>query len=109
MQEVSGSSPLSSTQFKSMFSNAEPMSVPLLRGILRGKIRRKLADSTSDHAKVVSPPGPNSAFATFKRSPVLARGDPRGPNSLRAAEPSSVAWCRLGEWWWSLGAWTAVK
>jgi hypothetical protein len=43
MQEVSGSSPLSSTQLRSIFSNAEPMSVPLLRGILRGKIRWKLA------------------------------------------------------------------
>jgi len=42
MQEVSGSSPLSSTQFRSIFSNAEPMSVPPLRGILRGKIRWKL-------------------------------------------------------------------
>ena len=43
MQEVSGSSPLSSTQVKSILSNAEPMSVSPLRGILRGKIRRKQA------------------------------------------------------------------
>jgi hypothetical protein len=42
MQEVSGSSPLSSTQFKHYYSNLKPVRARSLRGTLRGKIHRTM-------------------------------------------------------------------
>jgi hypothetical protein len=57
MQEVSGSSPLSSTQVKHIIRIKKPVSVRPVRGILRGKIHRMMAVWPAVTQALLSLPG----------------------------------------------------
>src|ERR1035438_2067849 len=98
MQEVSGSSPLSSTQVRRIFSNAEPMSVPPW-GHSEGQDPSEAGRLTSDDAEIVSPSGP-TALSRRSGGHQLRQGGASERTELAAGCGTLIS-CVVppGEWW----------
>ena len=67
-----------------------------LEGHSEGQDPSEAGRLTSDDAELVPPRRPTALSRRSRGHQLRQGGFPGGPNSLRAAEPSSVAWCRRG-------------
>jgi hypothetical protein len=105
MQEVSGSSPLSSTQVRRRIRTQNRCAFPSERHS-EGQDPPEAGRLTSDDAELVSPPRP-TALSRRSRGHWLRQGGL--PGAQLPAVCGTLTWYLVqpGEWW-SRGAWAAV-